>query len=272
MVFDDVPGAVAEALAGVVPPGVLATDPQLCIDYMKPLSGGALKSLLQKVARFHAEKVDLQTDPGLILCPILVSPAVVAAVAVALLFAHKGDFSPELQLFTRGCTAALKRTAVIAVEDAWVHAPDSCRTISMLLALALATKEMREYEPPRDAVLATIRMAGQSALSNCMIAWRSDDVSKGGVEKCPLDKAEAHGLHNAAALLRSVRSFEGDMRMMEGVAKAARSSQSLKLLRCSFLARPHVMPVCHFVDQHAFRGIGHVMLGGGTTFKKRLGT
>ena len=66
-----------------------------------------------------------------------------AAVAAALLFAERGSFSPELQTFTRGGTAAFKRAAVVLLEDAWPEDEVETRTrtpaaVAALTGLALA--------------------------------------------------------------------------------------------------------------------------------------
>jgi hypothetical protein len=60
-----------------------------------------------------------------------VETKVFAAVAAALLFADKGSFSPELQLFTRGSTACLKRLAVGDLDPfgAWLTRPIDSRLL-----------------------------------------------------------------------------------------------------------------------------------------------
>jgi len=95
------------------------------------------------------------------------------------LFASRGGFSPELQLFTRGCTAALKRLAVILLEDAWVEAEDTPQQVAALLVLGLVTQRMHDYEPPRQLILAVLRLAAKAQRSKCIIAWRSEKDQKG---------------------------------------------------------------------------------------------
>ena len=109
----DAPGLIAEAL------GVDVAEVQPCVDVLRPLSAGGLKSCLQKIIRFRAKEVQLSEEAGKTK-EAVASSALVAATCVALLFGGKGTFSPELQLFTRGVTSALKRMAIILVEDAWV--------------------------------------------------------------------------------------------------------------------------------------------------------
>ena len=93
---------------------------QQCVDVLRPLSAGGLKSCLQKIIRFRSKQVQLSEVADKTNKEAVASSAMVAATCLALLFGGKGTFSPELQLFTRGVTSALKRMAIILVEDAWV--------------------------------------------------------------------------------------------------------------------------------------------------------
>lgn len=148
------------------------------LKHLKALSLGALKSCVQKLIRFHASLVQLGSagPNGESSC---VPSCLLVAVAMALLFASRGGFSPELQLFTRGCTAALKRLAVILLEDAWVEAEDTPQQVAALLVLGLVTQRMHDYEPPRQLILAVLRLAAKAQRSKCIIAWRSEKDQKG---------------------------------------------------------------------------------------------
>ena len=139
---------------------------------------GALKSCLQKLIRFHATNVTLEENQPPVPSCLLV------AVVLALLFASKGGFSPELQLFTRGCTAALKRLAVILVEDAWVEAVETPRQLQALLVLGLVTQRMHDYEPPRKLIVEVLRLAAKAQQSKCIIAWRKG-TRRGGKALMP---------------------------------------------------------------------------------------
>ena len=222
---------------------------------------GALKSCLQKIIRFHAVAVQAE-EP-------IPSP-VAAATATALLFANRGGFSPELQLFTRGATAAFKRLAVILLEDGYVKEGATPQSLVALLALGLVTQRVSDYEPSRTLVVAAMRLAAQAAASGCLIAWR-------GKEKAGKAKAQDHInvtsqqatlFQHAAKLLRLLRSFPGDMAMFDQVAAASKAGK----LPVQYAARrPDVMPLCHLVDQHTFRGIAHVLgKGAESTFALRF--
>lgn len=88
---------------------------------LSPLTLGGLKTSQQKTVRFGAARVGLppRADGSILSAP----SQVFACMACALMFSNAGTFSPELQLFTRGVTSALKRTMVIVLEDAWVQNP-----------------------------------------------------------------------------------------------------------------------------------------------------
>lgn len=132
----DVSLAVLEALNGggngrPLAVDVTSAEVEMALDALRHLTTGGLKSLMQKAVRFHAKQVEL--------APALHAPAALVAAACAavralvarthgsstssarssppllsltgpgfephrgkLLFAEKGSFSPELQLFTRG--------------------------------------------------------------------------------------------------------------------------------------------------------------------------
>ena len=286
--------AVQEAVEGLVPGGCSLESIRRCMAQLRPLSLGALKSCLQKIIRFHATVVK---DAG-----ELIPAPVAAATAAALLFANRGGFSPELQLFTRGATAAFKRLAVILLEDAWVKEEAMPRCLVALLALGLVTQRVSDYEPPRAVVVASMRLAAQAAASSSVIAWR------GGKAQDQMNVTQQHSalFQDAAKLLRLLRSFPGDMAMFDTVAAASKAGKlplqhaagaCFKKLCSSFLAlisllilqsprimgfnlshksknrimftkppnqaqaarRPEVMPLCHLVDQHTFRGIAHVL-------------
>ena len=189
-----------------------------CIAQLRPLSMGALKSCLQKVIRFHAVAVD---------CGERIPSPLVAATATALLFANRGGFSPELQLFTRGATAAFKRLGVILLEDAWVKEDATPSCVTALLALGLVTQRVADYEPPRSSVVAAMRMAARAAASGCIIAWRqkaSAQVRKPD-ENINVSKAQASLFQHSAQLLHLLRSFSGDMAMFDQVAAASRAGK-----------------------------------------------
>lgn len=102
----------------------------------------------------------------------LIPAPVVAAASAALLFASKGGFSPELQLFTRGATAAFKRLAVILLEDAWIEEDNMASSLEGLLALGLVTQQMNDYEPSHHLIISSMRIAAKAAMSCSLIAWR----------------------------------------------------------------------------------------------------
>uniref|UniRef100_A0A7S2DLB5 TFIIS N-terminal domain-containing protein n=1 Tax=Haptolina brevifila TaxID=156173 RepID=A0A7S2DLB5_9EUKA len=272
----DMSHAVLEALNGngngngrLLAADVTSAEVELALVAMRHLTAGGLKSLMQKAVRFHAKQVELAQG-------LQCSAALVAAACAALLFADKGTFSPELQLFTRGGTAAFKRIAVIVLEDAWPeevagavgqHGGTSTSTaVCALTTLALAMQRMHRYEPPREAIVAALRLVARAALSPTILAWRTEDTSQAQVSLSCTSQA---ALGRAAFLMRAVRSFESDMAMFETVAKLS-SRGSLPVRRT--VEAPALMPYCHMVDHHCYRGIAHTLNGGGATFASRFST
>ena len=252
--------------------GLDGNEVQLAFNSLKKLTSGALKSALQKCIRFCARRV-FCTDSMSGEEAGSISSSVYAAVACAMLFADKGTFSPELQLFTFGRTAALKRMAVILVEDVWVHQPDTESKIEALLGMALATQRMPNYYPPTPAILATIQLAYEAAQSKYIVNWRSvippkaPTISTLAVPQSNMSKSH---MQNCARLLRIVRSFEGDMRMMEATARLS-SQGSLPLIVWNARDQQDLVSDVHIWDQHVSRGIAHLLGASfGDTFSSRF--
>ena len=247
--------AVQQAVKGLVT--CSDEDVGYCIAQLRLLSLGALKSSLQKIIRFRAKEVQVEAK--------LIPAPVAAAVSAALLFASKGGFTPELQLFTRGATAAFKRLAVILLEDAWIEEDESASFLASLLALGLVTQQMNTYEPSRALVISAMRLAAKASSSSSLIAWRKGQK---GSSHMKVSEAQMCSFQTSAHFLRELRSFPGDMEMFDQVAAGSKSG-TLGLLHAS--SGPEVMPLCHIVDQHTFRGVGHV-LGpeSGSSFAERF--
>ena len=217
---------------------------------LKPLTNGALKSLVQKCVRFGAPAVGLPDG-------VSVPTAVVVATAAALLMASSGGFSPELQMFTRGCSAAFKRIAVILVEDAWSGGDGAAGLLCPLLATALYTQTNIHWHPTEEAVVAALVVCVQAANSQEMVNWRGAPVQAPRAAQQPPAGFRAKwkpALGLAAQLLVEVKSFAGDIKMMHKMAALKWS-----FVRAPASARPALMPLCHLVDQHTYRGVAHAM-------------
>ena len=268
-----------------------------CVEALRPLSIGGLKSLLQKTIRFRAKTVNLgltqhdqQLDvqqhnssegsaAGVDTLSCRPPAALVAAIAATLLFCEAGVFSPELQLYTRGSTSALKRTAVTLVEDSWVEGAE--QELQALMCLALATQRMPDYEPSREVILATARLAAKAVESPLLVAWREEKpvaqqpgLQQRQAKKIEVNSEDAKALTHSWELLNLVKSFQSDIAMLEKVARAATRMHGLKLLQAGDGdvngRRMEEMPVYHLVDQHTYRGIGHIGPSSGRTFAQRF--
>ena len=174
----------------------------------------------------------------------------VVATAAALLTASSGGFSPELQMFTRGCSAAFKRIAVILVEDAWCSGEGTggegaAGLLCPLLATALYTQTNIHWHPTEEAVVAALRACVQAAGSQQMVNWRAAAVQAPRTAARPPAGFKATwqpSLSLAARLLAEVKSFAGDIKMMRKMATLEWS-----FVRAPASARPALMPLCHLV-------------------------
>lgn len=298
---------------------------------LRPLTMGGLKSALQKAIRFRSSYIALpaglkssclaaeaqvgDSSPGAdqretqeerqpppagdttaTSEPVLIPAPAYAAMACAMLFAHAGGFIPDLQLFARGCTAAVKRLAVILLEDAWVDMPNTGERLQALLGLALALQELSDYHPSRDVMLAVVALAAHAAHSPYIINWRKEgananssaEYSKGsGVAPSPQPArvltslaVRPTPLRQAATLLRAARSFVGDYDMMNEVIHLATKGDGVvpvwvaddaRAPTLGACTRAGTVPPCHAIDQHAFRGVAHVAGSQlGRTFPERF--
>lgn len=180
------------------------------------------------------------------------------------MLASSGSFSPELQIFTRGCTAAFKRSFVILLEDAWVpEAP-----LLALVGASYLSQLMPRWQPHKALLRATLDATIAACRSTQTCNWRKASVNRAAcsLASVPVSPDAAANLKTAAVLLRLVRSFPGDMDMADTVAKEAKRG-NLGMVRCQASAMPLVMPACHGVDHHTYRGVAHPMRGVGETFQ-----
>ena len=243
-------------------------DIEACFAHLTNFSQGGLKSALQKVIRFGANTVLLSH-------PIArqVKSNVYAAMAMALLIVDPGMFNPDIQTFVLGRTSAFKRLAIILLEDAWL--PEKITELNALMSLSLVTSQVQEWYPPREMVLAIVRLASQAPTSLKIVNWRNTAKKDwpGNVvlyEEAITDK-HIQEIQNAAKVLAIVRSFKGDIDMYATFARIAQDKKSLPILSATANAAPDVMPDCHIWDQHNKHGIGHVLpVAYGKTFAERF--
>ena len=228
-----------------------------CMDALERLTMGGVKSVLQKVLRFGAKQVSLPTSSsrhGHVVCS-----NIMAACCSATLFVLAGAFIPELQCFSRGCVAALKRLAVIIMEDAWL----SKARLDVLTVAALLFQRCPSRNPWPELISYTIEVTLEVVDSPCIWDWRGIAKQPNAKQQLiakyePLSTEIVTQLQITAKTLRIVKSFQGDLTMADLIAKTAKRRGEACLLR-SRHSRPDTMPLCHAVDQHAFRGIGHTV-------------
>jgi len=234
------------------------------------IGAGALKSLLQKSLRYGAKETELPGDTA------RVDTRIVVLVCVALLYTIKSSFMPDLGLHVRGCTNASKRIAVIMVEDAWPRMDllrglaaingggfDPGSVLSALMGVALATARVASYEPPDSVIFASMLVAVACHQSDVIIDWRAESEPAGS-----LTRANKAGMWMAARLLRIVRSFGGDMDMLDTAARLTSDDGKVKVLETG-TDPVGIMPLRHMIDQHVWRGMGFTTAAGGATFKQR---
>eukprot|EP01105_Mastigella_eilhardi_P017924 TRINITY_DN4131_c0_g1_i3.p1 TRINITY_DN4131_c0_g1~~TRINITY_DN4131_c0_g1_i3.p1 ORF type:complete len:1316 (-),score=266.82 TRINITY_DN4131_c0_g1_i3:26-3973(-) len=250
-----------------------------CAELLDRLPIGGLKSAVQKAIRFGALTVDLAL--GSAEESVKVPMQAFAVTALALLFAKTGTFLPELQMYTRGCTSAFKRLGVIVYEDAWV----STAPVASLFAACLLCQACTTFFPSHSLVRGALRICSAACVSRDALPRHDASKPRRGRASCPWKAAETFRcvsplgtkgwgapaaavlvkgkeegpspaeLRTAAFLLAISGSFLGDEALVEDAAR-----RPLKPIHCPG-GVPAFMPVAHIVDQHCFRGIGHLMDG-----------
>jgi superfamily II DNA or RNA helicase len=223
------------------------------------VSFGALKSLMQKTARFRPKTVMLPIPDENGECEANAKMVMLAATLLCL--STKGNgYLPDLHMSVRGATAACKRLGVIAVEDSWflnstAHTPeDRSPSLRALFGLAMATMRMSNYHISAEVAKEVGKLAVHLVSSKQIIAWspKFKRTHTGMVPTTPV-----HMLR-AAELLRILKSFEGDMAMVELAAQVSADGQ-MPVIDMD-LTHSNVMPIVHMIDQHVYRGIAHQVL------------
>ena len=227
------------------------------------VSFGALKSLMQKIARFRPNK-NVRFPGGDNAADYDVNAKVVMLAATLLCLSTKGDgYLPDLHMSVRGATAACKRLAVIAVEDAWFSGEnDRSPSLRALLGLAMATMRMPDYHISYATATKVGRLATQVVASRHLLAW-SPKFARSPTGRVGVTKEH---MIRSAELLRILKSFEGDMQMFERAAEMVHSTGRIHVIAMpEQLVHPDHMPLLHLIDQHVYRGVAHQVLDFPTT-------
>eukprot|EP00698_Gefionella_okellyi_P003486 TRINITY_DN13296_c0_g1_i1.p2 TRINITY_DN13296_c0_g1~~TRINITY_DN13296_c0_g1_i1.p2 ORF type:complete len:1447 (+),score=259.78 TRINITY_DN13296_c0_g1_i1:79-4419(+) len=232
---------------------------------------GALRSMFQKMIRYFSEYTELLNGN-------VVRTPIATAVTASLLFASAGSFLPDLQMFSRGCTSAFKRLGVILVEDAFIAQGNQNRIVKWLAA-AYLSKEEKTWHPSASLVQSCLQDFCAAADSKVAISLQnikdySLSIPVSTLVQTPtvVEARSAHAdllqltMKNAALFLRRCRSFQGDMCMLEQVANAKITWIVAKTIHKN-------MRIYHPVDQHNYRGVGHVWtMMSGEPFPNRFRT
>jgi len=226
------------------------------------VSFGALKSLMQKVVRFRpGKRVSIpKRDGGT--CEVNARVAMLAATLLCL--STKGNgYIPDLHMTVRGATAACKRLGVIAVEDAWLVAdgdtPEVDRSPSLraLFGIAMATMRMPDYHISVEVAKEIGTLSTFLVASKSILKW-NPDFTRAATRTIKVDKLN---LTRSAQLLRILKSFGGDMDMLDTAAALVSDDQRLPVIEMvPDLVHPKAMPLKHLIDQHVYRGVTHQVL------------
>lgn len=226
------------------------------------VSFGALKSCIQKLARVQADRVRLPQGE-------IVNGRVAIMVCLGILFTSRGSgFIPDLGLYVRGATSALKRLGVIMVEDAWPEREqlnglpgstpadrDSGVVMAAILATSLLTSQVADYYPRRSIIRNCMHVMAAALHSDKLISWRDVNMPRSAME----GRANREHMFKSAALLRTLRAFGGDMDMFDQVARMVNNEGRI-LTKANPDEAGGVIPLLHLIDHHVYRGFVHSIL------------
>lgn len=236
----------------------------ICFDVLSGpnVSFGALKSCIQKLARVQADRVKLPQGE-------IVNGRLAIMVAIGILFTSRGSgFVPDLGLYVRGATSALKRLGVIMVEDAWPERAqlkglpgptpadrDAAVVMAAILATSLLTSQVSDYYPRRSIIRNCMHVMAAALHSDKLISWRDVNMPGSVVN----GRANRAHMFKSAALLRTLRAFPGDMAMFDQVARMVNDEGRI-LTKANPNEAAGVIPLEHLIDQHVYRGFAHSIL------------
>jgi hypothetical protein len=153
-----------------------------------------------------------------------------------------GQFIPNIQRFVRGPEKLAKRLAVIAFEDADpTCTPEMPRTLVSMLAAALLSQNVPLWYPHETDVEQWFRAALALHASTAAMQFDPETPRPVFLRKTSDDRP----FQVCAALLRNVRSFQGDMNMVDDIA---RHRGNKRVVSAEF-ASPMPFPD-HCIDQH----------------------
>ena len=206
-------------------------------DRISFFTAAGYKSLLQKIIRYAPEFVKFGSRN--------VNADFVCCVVFTLLLVHSGSFVPDIQRFVTGQESALKRLAVIILEDSYSSESNKLLKLGVLAFLAQRLSGWKlpiaDYREVLDLIL--------KALNTPLLF--EHNVQK-GFEMAPyvLDLKNSD-LANFSALLDDIKSFATDLAMTRFIAFNGGRSPTPSVNETYFkLKRPPEMFVDHCIDQH----------------------
>ena len=226
------------------------------------VSFGALKSLMQKIVRFRpGKRVSIPKPDG---GAYEINARVAMLAATLLCLSTKGDgYIPDLHMTVRGATAACKRLGVVAVEDAWLIAdgdtPEVDRSPSLraLFGIAMAAMRMPDYHISFEVAKEVGTLSTFLVASKSILKW-NPEFTRAATRTIKVDK---RNMLRSAQLLRILKSFGGDMDMLDTAAALVSDDHRIPVIEMvPDLVHPKTMPLKHLIDQHVYRGVTHQVL------------
>lgn len=206
------------------------SDFDAVVEKIKWFSPAVHKSLIQKIIRTGAEKVD-EYNSDLVLL-----------ISISLLALHQGAFVPDIQRYVSGLESAAKRLAVSILEDSY---SENSKDMLILLAAAGARQIDRDWWPSLELFDRWFGVALKARKDIRMFEYSTKPLTK------PIP--ENNTWSYCYKLLGDIRSFETDINMVGWIAY----HQGLARKVDKEIQKIETMPIIHCIDHHSLPEIGY---------------
>jgi len=198
---------------------------------IKWFSPSVHKSLIQKIIRTRAEKLDFMKEVEYDGNKVLVT-------SFCMLLKHPGTFEPDLKRHTSGLESACKRLAVSIAEDGYAENHDD---LLGLFAAAYVAKVHKQWKPSLNLIKKWIEMA--------LNAWNDSRMYDYKIKEIELE-VENDPLNLSYHILKETKSLSNDIPMLGQIAKNGGKVSEIY----NHSGRVNV-PIVHCIDQHNIRDL-----------------
>ncbi len=215
------------------------------LDQKKYMTTSTYKSWIQKIIRTGALTWKIFDQ--------IYDAKIVLIYSIYKILYGSAQYLPSLHRSVQGPENVCKRLGVIAFEDADPFVVQD--KLVRLFGGALLSQTMPDWFPDNDFIEDIFTIAISLFESNLAVIYRTDCAFPYAYKKADDFLKSTHPFKLCACLLRVIRSFEGDMRMVEHIACSkiifdSNTKEWEKIAYSKPFERPKCLPFYHLFDQH----------------------